>query len=189
MHGLWIFLLLPSLATAGGREAATPKATAEPCWFSSGKEGMAEHPKCLRHRADGRPYLDPKLARRLEVDAHGLAAVRSSALGWMYVNRRGEVVVAGVATMDNWADDFQDGRVRIRRGEKGIKWGFADRHGQEVVPPIYDGAFPFEGGRAVVCRGCREVCADPGCEIHRFEGGEWLCIDPQGKPAEGCAPH
>lgn len=175
-----LLLLCGATATLAGAAPPTP---GEPCWYSTLKEGMAEHADCLRRGKDGRPYVDSRRAREMELEAYGLAAVHGERLGWMYVDRRGKVVVAGVALFDNGADPWKNGRVRIRRGDK---WGFADPRGREVIPPVYDGALPFEKGRARVCRGCRQTCADPGCEIHLFVGGEWLCIDPRGRPAAGC---
>ena len=95
----------------------------------------------------------------------------------MYVDRRGFVIVMGVAAMDNGADSFHDGLVRVVRNGN---YGFANRRGHLVVPPIYDGAMNFERGRAIVCKGCQNKCAGPECEHHSFVGGEWFQIDVKG---------
>lgn len=95
----------------------------------------------------------------------------------MYVSRDGKVVVVGVASMDNAADSFHDGLVRVIR--KG-KYGFANRKGQLVVPAIYDGAMNFEKGQALVCKGCEIKAAGPDSEHHFFAGGEWFRIDTKG---------
>lgn len=79
--------------------------------------------------------------------------------------------------MDNWADTFHDGLVRLVR--KG-KYAFANRSGQVVVPPIYDGAMQFDKGVAEVCKGCKSECASPDCEYHLFGGGEWFRINTKG---------
>jgi len=126
----------------------------------------------------------------LHFDWHGLAQVRSDEdprLLWMYVNRKGRVVVSGVPNVDNWAEEFSNGLVRTIVNEK---YGFANRQGKIVIKPVYDGASPFEHGYGKVCNQCREVCAVPGgtaelesmpgCD-HRFmDGGEWFKIDKKG---------
>lgn len=73
--------------------------------------------------------------------------------------------------------------IKTRKGErkgqssgrfvKDHKYGFADRNGNIVIAPRYDGAMPFEKGRAKsVCVAwtsvwIRNVTA-------RFSGGKWL---------------
>jgi hypothetical protein len=114
---------------------------------------------------------------QLSFDSYGLAAVLSPKEGWMYVDRIGKVVISGVPVMDNGADVFHDGLVRI---VKTGKYGFANRRGRAVIPPIYDGALNFEKGRATVCKGCKSKCAGAGCEYHSFAGGEWFQIDTKG---------
>lgn len=59
------------------------------------------------------------------------------------------------------------------------KYGFADRAGQMVVRPLYDGAMNFENGKAQVCKGCKTECVS-ACEYHAFTGGEWFEIDTKG---------
>ena len=51
----------------------------------------------------------------------------------MYVSRKGKVVIWGVPVMDNGADSFHDGLVRIVRNGK---YGFANRGGEVVIPAI-----------------------------------------------------
>ena len=114
---------------------------------------------------------------KLSFGKYGLAAMFSQKFGWMYVDRRGNVVVRDVAPMDNWAGDFHDGLVRTV--EKG-RYGFSDRFGKQVVPFQYDGAFEFNRGTAIVCSGCRTSC-DQYAEHCSFEGGEWMRIDIHGR--------
>ena len=104
----------------------------------------------------------------------------------MYVNRRGKIVISGVPTMDNGADRFHDGLVRILRNGK---YGFANRRGEVVIAAIYDGAVNFEKGRATVCKGCESKCVDSGCEYHSFTGGEWFQIDAKGAVLARLHPH
>jgi hypothetical protein len=98
----------------------------------------------------------------------------------MYVTRRGRVVIVGVPRMDNWADSFHDGLVRVVRNKK---YGFANRKGQIVISTNYDGAMNFERGTAKVCIRCGSKCADHDCEHHVFAGGEWLQINTKGNVA------
>jgi hypothetical protein len=90
-------------------------------------------------------------------------------------NRQGPI--SGVPTMDNWADTFHNGLVRVVRNEK---YGFSDRRGQLVIFPVYDGAMNFESGKAKVCNGCTSKCVELECEYHVFSGGEWFEIDTTG---------
>jgi WG containing repeat len=92
----------------------------------------------------------------------------------MYVSRSGKVVIKGVPVMDNGADSFHDGLVRIVRNGK---YGFANRAGQVVIPTIYDGAMNFENGRAEVCKRC-QISAEE--EYHVFSGGDWFRINVKG---------
>jgi hypothetical protein len=149
-------------------------ATGTPCLYD-GERG--EVPSCVRENAKGELFIAPQYLKELRFDSHGLAAVHSPTKGWMYVSRGGKIVISSVPVMDNWADSFHDGLVRIVRNGK---YGFANRRGQVVVPPIYDGASNFEKGRATVCKGCESKCADHDCEHHFFAGGEWFRINTKG---------
>jgi hypothetical protein len=134
-------------------------------------------PDCMRESANGELFVSQRVLKQLRFDSHGLAAVRSAANGWMYVSRTGKVVISGVPTMDNWADTFHDGLVRIVRNGK---YGFSNRTGELVIAAVYDGAMNFEGRKAKVCKGCTNKCIDRDCEYHGFSGGEWLEIDTKG---------
>jgi hypothetical protein len=79
--------------------------------------------------------------------------------------------------MDNWADTFHDGLVRITRNGK---YGFSRPDGHLIIPPIYDGAMNFDHGKAKVCQGCISKCVDQECEYRAFSGGHWLEIDTKG---------
>ncbi len=161
---------IPSHQSEGDKIGATRTA----CLFDFER---GEVPNCVRESATGELFVAPQYLKELSFDSHGLAAVLSPKEGWMYVNRRGKVVIKGVPVMDNGADLFHDGLVRIVSNGK---YGFANRRGHVVIPPIYDGALNFEKGRATVCKGCKSKCDDPGCEYHSFSGGEWFQIDITG---------
>lgn len=134
-------------------------------------------PDCLHTAANGQLSVKQQVLKQLQFDSYGLAALRSASNGWMYVSRTGKVVISGVPTMDNWADAFHDGLVRVLRSGK---YGFSNRKGQLVVSPVYDGAMNFESGKAKVCNGCTSKCVELECEYHVFSGGEWFEIDTKG---------
>jgi hypothetical protein len=143
-------------------------------------------PNCLREASNGELSVKQQVLKHLQFDSHGLAVLRSATSGWMYVSRTGKVVISGVPTMDNWADTFHDGLVRVVRNGK---YGFSNRKGQLVISPVYDGSMNFEHGKAKVCNGCTSKCVEPECEHHVFSGGEWFEIDIKGtvvsrRPAE-----
>lgn len=145
-----------------------------PCLFDFER---GEVPNCVLQNAAGGLFIAPQFLKDLDFDSGGLAALRSGAHGWIYVNRKGIVVIRGVPVMDNWADTFHDGLVRCIRNKK---YGFANRSGQIVIPPIYDGAMNFEKGNAEVCNGCKSKCANPDCEYHVFSDGRWFLINTKG---------
>jgi hypothetical protein len=137
-----------------------------------------EVPDCIRQAADGKLFVSQEVLKLLQFDSFGLAPVLSAKEGWMYVNRKGRVVIRGVPVMDNGADWFHNGLVRIVRNGK---YGFANRRGQLVISPVYDGALNFEKGLATVCQGCKSKCSAPNdCEYHIFAGGHWFQIDTKG---------
>jgi hypothetical protein len=161
-----------------------PTKKSEPCTYQHPDEGVITADNCISRDEAGRIIISANNVRNLHFNKDGLAAVRGEAEGWMYVNRSGEVVVAHVAAMDNGADDFHDGLVRI---EKDNKWGFANIRGETVIPLIYDGALNFDNGAARVCSGCKAEPL-PGGEIHVFRGGKWKRIDTMGRVLENRRP-
>jgi hypothetical protein len=133
---------------------------------------------CVKKNKTGQLSIASQYLRQLSFGKNGLAVVYSKEEGWMYVNRKGRVIISGVAAMDNGTDVFHDGLVRFSQDKK---WGFADEKGRIVVPPVYDGAMNFENGLAKVCRGCQSECVKSDCEHHVFAGGEWFYINTKGK--------
>jgi WG containing repeat len=136
-----------------------------------------EVPDCIREEAGGKLLVSQQVLKLLQFDSYGLAPVLSAKEGWMYVSRTGRVVVIGVPSMDNGADSFHDGLVRVIRNKK---YGFANRKGQIVISAHYDGAMNFEKGIAKVCSHCESKCVDDECEVHVFAGGEWFQINTKG---------
>ena len=145
-----------------------------PCWYSD-SDGFSEHADCLEPREHGLPRVKPPHLGRLRFSGD-LAAAFTDKHGWMYVNKRGEVVIEGVVAVDNGPDEFREGFVRYERNRK---CGYAGT-GEPLIPPQFDGCTPFENGKARVCTGCRKEAADPGGEYHELKGGHWFCIDRKG---------
>jgi hypothetical protein len=165
---------LATYAAAPQSEQPGTPASGTPCLYDFER---GEVPDCVRQGSHRDLFIAPGLLKDLPFDSQGLAAVHSSAKGWMYVNRKGKVLITGVAVMDNGADTFHDGLVRFVRN---ARYGFANRKGQIVIDPVYDGAMNFENGRAAVCKGCTVKCDDSECEHSSFSGGEWIQIDTKG---------
>ena len=170
------------------RVAVNVARTGDSCVFRT-RDDVDSHPNCVLQDGQGKMFIAQDYVKGLEFDAHGLAVVFDDdheRRAWMYVDRRGRVIIQGVPIADNWADEFSDGLVRTVINQK---YGFADRHGKIVIPAKYDGAFPFMHGYAVVCIGCRETCAmsdqpradNVNCEHHILTGGEWFKIDKAGR--------
>lgn len=180
--GGWIFIPLTLKESAGlkngfpRRQSVSDKtsATSAPCLFDFER---GEVPNCILKSSTGVLSIAPQYLKDLEFDSHGLAAVKSPTDGWMYVNRKGRVLIRGVAVMDNAADAFHDGLVRVVKDKK---YGFANRSGRIVIPPVYDGAMNFENGSAKICNRCQDKCAEPACEHHFFLGGDWFFINTKG---------
>ena len=144
-----------------------------PCLFDYER---GEVPECVEVRTDASRSIASRYLKELLFQPNGLASVWM-ADGWMYVNHQGIAIITGVPTFDNGADEFHDGLVRF---VKNNKYGFANERGTIVVPPVYDGAMPFDQGRAKVCSRCVDKCAGD-CEHHIFSGGESLLIDTKGR--------
>ncbi len=164
-------VLAVAMSLQGGPQLQ-PRASTHPCLFDLER---GEVPDCLTDGTDGCLYVTPQIRKQLTYDSHGLAAIHTQNYNWMYVDRRGWVVARDVPTYDNGPEPFNDGLVRfVREG----KYGVANRKGQVVVAPIYDGAMPFENGRATVCNAC--LMKTQG-EYSWFDGGTWLAINAKGK--------
>ena len=168
--GLFAIFLLSSLTAAQLTQGS-------PCLFEF-ERGVV--PDCIYADTAGRLFVAPQYVSQLNFDSSGLAPIRSEAppYGWMYVSRRGKIVVTGVPSIDNWADEFHEGLVRtVKNG----KVGFANRRGEIVIAPSYDWAWPFEKGLAEVCNGCHEECPDQACEYRTMVGGKRFHINRNGK--------
>jgi hypothetical protein len=139
---------------------------------------MVVLPRCALETRGGQLYVGQRFVRRLFSNTRQkMTAAGAEGEGWIYVDRAGRVLVRNVATMDNGADSFHGGLVRVTRDGK---WGLATMRGRLAVPMEFDGILdPHEGERRwAACKGCR--MAGDG-EHDWFEGGTWYWIDLQGR--------
>jgi hypothetical protein len=131
-------------------------------------------PACALTTQHGEQYVSPKYLKGSEFNAYGLTWVHLVPGGNVYVNRKGRIVVHDVSTMDNGADFFHRGLVRLERGGK---YGFADSKGRIIVPIRYEGASNSEEDGPQVCVGCRtELIGEHG----EFKRGQWFNVDARG---------
>jgi hypothetical protein len=88
---------------------------------------------------------------------------------------RNENILFDLYLFDNWPDEVSEGLFRVKRNEK---IGYANEHGQVVIPCKYACAFPFENGRAKVTYHCEFKDHDEHCAP---ESQEWFYIDKKGE--------
>jgi hypothetical protein len=129
---------------------------------------LEPHPRCAR-RGGQRLVFSAQTLRSASYE-HGLAAI---AVGtWYYLKRDGRSLQ--VVTYDNGPDTFSEGLVRsVVDG----KLAYFDHSFRQVIAPRYDWGWPFEQGRALVCRGCTVQQAG---EHSMMVGGTWGYIDRAG---------
>jgi len=135
-------------------------------------EELQPRGECAVLRHDGALMLYPDHLNELYF-RDGLVAVFVPS-GWYYVTPAGRTTP--VLAYDNGSDYFSEGLARMRRSGK---VGFIDRNLAERIPPAWDFAFPFDGGVALVCQGCRPHTNGDG-EHFELRGGLWGAIDREG---------
>ena len=140
------------------------------CAYAPRGGEMQTFSNCASKDAQGGVHLQPQHGALLTYDRDGLAGVYVD--GWYYLTRDGSS--AAVMAFDNGPDPFAEGLARALAGGK---VGYIDRHLRQVIPARFDGAFPFDHGRAAVCIGCRTT---PQGEHSSYAGGQWGCIDRRG---------
>lgn len=91
---------------------------------------------------------------------------------WVFLN---QATALAALTYDNGPDYFQEDRARFTRDNR---VGFINPSLEVVIDPVWDFAFPFEKGTAVVCLDCKEV---QDGEHSSLEGGKWGYIDLNGE--------
>ncbi|WP_374614787.1 WG repeat-containing protein [Sphingorhabdus sp.] len=161
------------------RAAGNPESIGLPC--TTLRDGIFEPlGDCAVLQTDDSYTVEAGALRQLRFDRYGLDVIAIRKAGYAYVRRDGHALL--VPTFDNAPDDFVDGLVRVRLGDK---LGYADRRLRVVIPAIYDGAHQFSKKRAWVCTGCKTVSDG---EHSFYRGGQAACLDPRGnkRPAEEC---
>jgi hypothetical protein len=135
-------------------------------------------PACAIETRHGQSFVARRFLPQLfTAERNPLVAVNLPVSGWSYIDRRGKVVVRNVATMDNFANAFHYGLVRVSVGGK---WGLADMRGRLVAPLRYDGMLDYQPGEGwKACMECRSVSDG---EHSWFEGGHWISLDRYGTP-------
>ena len=118
--------------------------------------------------------MKPALLRRLSFEEKNTTAY-SEVHGWMYINRKGRVLVEQVMEIDNGADYIRQGFVRFERDGK---CGYASLGKVSTIPAQFDGCYPFSGTTARVCNGCQAVTEN---ERSFYRGGTSFCSDPKGR--------
>jgi hypothetical protein len=167
-------LVLPALAglaLAACEDTGAPIADDWPlaCEFASfdlTEDAMAA---CARRGGDGELQVRPEVLAAIERDP-GVQSLRVDGQ-WLFA-RNG--ATAPALPYDNGPDYFREGLARILQDGR---VGFVNERLETVVEPVWDFAFPFENGVAVVCTGCRRV-ADG--EHSSIEGGGWGYVDSTG---------
>ncbi|PPD46892.1 MAG: hypothetical protein CTY16_08415 [Methylobacter sp.] len=166
----WLFFLLLAVPGFSSANDFTE------CWYfpSTGNDEAHEN-QCLLFLGGGglqdEALINKKVAIGLAYDADGLAYVRTQD-SFLYVTSDG--YARKTLSYDNGPDVFAEGLARIR---KNGKIGYIDKSLKIVIPPLYDFGFPFDGGYAIVCKGCVE---QPDGEHKMWVGGLWGAVDPLG---------
>ena len=92
---------------------------------------------------------------------------------WHCIDKKGRHL-ATVLTFDNGPDYASEGLIRY---EVANKIGFVDEACKIRIVAKWDFAFPFSGGRAVVCEGCQNQSDG---EHSLRVGGKWGTINRKG---------
>lgn len=112
----------------------------------------------------------------VQYNKHGVAHVLTKE-GWIAINRKGQLLYKPFL-YDNGPDYEQEGLLRyVENG----KMGFVNAAGKKVIPAQFDFVYPFEGGTARYCNGCRSVQMGE----HRMmdeKSGIWGYVDKKGEP-------
>lgn len=143
-------------------------------------QGFIERKDCLEVQGKERFRVAAQHLKHIQFEGK-YAVIHSRDHGWMYINKKGNVIVQDVMSMDNGADYSKDGFVRYQREGK---CGFADLSGSRTIRPQFDGCLPFEQGIARVCNDCRH---ERDGEYSGYAGGDSFCINTKGERVS-CVP-
>jgi hypothetical protein len=87
---------------------------------------------------------------------------------------RNENLLFSVFSFDNGPDYIVEGLFRVIRNGK---IGYANKHGEVVIPCQFDCAYYFENGKAKVSNNCKTIKEG---DFHRWLSDDWYYIDKQG---------
>lgn len=121
----------------------------------------------------GQIRIQPRFQYAGDFNRSGFASVIEGGKPY-YIDQKGKHIFQ-MYFFDNGPDDFQEGLARFV--ENG-KMGFFDERGTRVIPAVFDFVFPFSGGTAEACNGCKKQAMG---EHFTMEGGVWLILDKHGK--------
>jgi hypothetical protein len=163
-------LVLIVLAGCATREEPLPL----PCTYVSNAAGaeLEPLPGCAA-QIDLKLKFARSHLKQMLFSSEGLAAVVVGGQ-WYYVKPSGDALQ--VLTYDNGPDDFSEG---LTRSSVNGKVAYFDSTLRQVIAPVYDWGWPFEGGRALVCLGC--TADKPDADGHSpIVGGKWGYINKRG---------
>ena len=96
--------------------------------------------------------------------------------GWVAIDKKKKVLYKPFI-FDNGPDYVQEGLLRFVENDK---MGFVNEAGKKVIPAEFDFVFPFEGGAARFCNGCKKI-SDGEHTMMDEKTGTWGKIDKTGK--------
>ncbi|MBN8220198.1 MAG: WG repeat-containing protein [Spirochaetes bacterium] len=111
----------------------------------------------------------------LKYNKWGVAHIVTSE-GWVAIDKNKKLLYTPFI-FDNGPDYVKEGLLRFV--ENG-KMGFVNEGGKKVIPAQFDFVFPFEGGTARFCNGCKSV-SDGEHKMMDEKTGTWGKINKSGK--------
>jgi hypothetical protein len=163
-----LLLLLTAFSTAAGGSPPSEDSWPLACAFLPPTDPIAN---CARRTPSGEIKVRSAVVADQAPSATVSAVLVDDLL--LYVIASGKTAPA--LWFDNGADYFVEGLARTTRSGK---IGFVDEGLVEVIAAVWEFAFPFESGLAVVCNGCR---SEPVGEHREVVGGDWGYIDSRGE--------
>jgi hypothetical protein len=129
-------------------------------------------PISCEQTSDDGLVVPPQVLRQASFGSEGIATILVGPKDLYFVTRSGKTAAA--LPFDNGPDYFAEGLARTVRNRK---VGFVNAGLDQVIAPVWDFAFPFEKGVAVVCTGCT---VNRLGEHDVMQGGKWGYINKRG---------
>lgn len=121
----------------------------------------------------GKVIIKPQYEQAMEFTKSGVAFVVSKNK-WICIDAKNKFLLESFL-YDNGPDYISESLARYV--EEG-KMGFHNERCQKVIEALYDFAYPFENGYALVCNGCE---LQPEGEHKRIVGGKYGILNKKGK--------